>query len=97
MSDWTAADLSFGKQVEDFERVVKVNLVGNFIVAQAVARVMRDQSPDAKGFRGVVGADDAYAQKMVAHDGGRRLDRGIGACISAHAAGVPAPPGRPCT
>jgi NAD(P)-dependent dehydrogenase (short-subunit alcohol dehydrogenase family) len=39
---------------EDFERVVKVNLVGNFIIAQAVARVMRDQTPDAKGFRGAI-------------------------------------------
>src|SRR5947209_13806087 len=29
----------------EFERIVRVNLVGNFIVAQAVGRVMKDQSP----------------------------------------------------
>ncbi len=39
---------------EDFERVVKVNLIGNFIIAQAVARVMKDQTPDSKGFRGAI-------------------------------------------
>jgi NAD(P)-dependent dehydrogenase (short-subunit alcohol dehydrogenase family) len=38
----------------EFERIVRVNLVGNFIVAQAVARVMKDQAPDDKGLRGAI-------------------------------------------
>jgi NAD(P)-dependent dehydrogenase (short-subunit alcohol dehydrogenase family) len=38
----------------DFERIVRVNLVGNFIVAQAVGRVMKDQTPDAQGLRGAI-------------------------------------------
>lgn len=40
--------------VEEFERIVRINLVGNFIVAQAVGRVMKDQSPEAKGQRGSI-------------------------------------------
>ena len=35
----------------DFERIVRVNLVGNFIVAQAVGRVMKEQTPNEKGLR----------------------------------------------
>ncbi len=38
----------------DFERIVRVNLVGNFIVAQAAGRVMKDQTPNAKGQRGAI-------------------------------------------
>jgi NAD(P)-dependent dehydrogenase (short-subunit alcohol dehydrogenase family) len=38
----------------DFERIVRVNLVGNFIVAQAAGRVMKDQTPDVKGVRGAI-------------------------------------------
>jgi NAD(P)-dependent dehydrogenase (short-subunit alcohol dehydrogenase family) len=38
----------------DFERIVRVNLVGNFIVDQAAGRVMKDQEPDKKGFRGAI-------------------------------------------
>jgi NAD(P)-dependent dehydrogenase (short-subunit alcohol dehydrogenase family) len=38
----------------DFERIVRVNLVGNFIVAQAVGRVMKEQAPDARGLRGAI-------------------------------------------
>ena len=38
----------------DFERIVRVNLVGNFIVAQAAGRVMKEQTPDIKGVRGVI-------------------------------------------
>jgi NAD(P)-dependent dehydrogenase (short-subunit alcohol dehydrogenase family) len=38
----------------EFERIVRVNLVGNFIVAQAVGRVMKDQSADEKGLRGAI-------------------------------------------
>ena len=40
--------------VEEFERVVRVNLVGNFIIAQAVGRVMKEQAPDDKGLRGSI-------------------------------------------
>ncbi|NNM87964.1 MAG: SDR family oxidoreductase [Phycisphaerae bacterium] len=36
----------------DFEAIVRVNLVGAFIVAQAAGRAMKSQSPDAKGQRG---------------------------------------------
>jgi NAD(P)-dependent dehydrogenase (short-subunit alcohol dehydrogenase family) len=39
---------------EDFEKVVRVNLVGNFIVDQAAGRVMKDQTPDRKGLRGSI-------------------------------------------
>src|SRR5580704_11619963 len=38
----------------EFERIVRVNLVGNFIVAQAAGRVMKDQTPDKKGLRGAI-------------------------------------------
>jgi NAD(P)-dependent dehydrogenase (short-subunit alcohol dehydrogenase family) len=38
----------------EFERIVRVNLVGNFIVAQAAGRVMKDQTPGKKGQRGVI-------------------------------------------
>lgn len=39
---------------EEFERIVRVNLVGNFIVAQAAGRVMKDQAPDVQGLRGAI-------------------------------------------
>ncbi len=39
---------------EEFARIVNVNLVGNFIVAQAAGRVMKDQTPDAHGLRGSI-------------------------------------------
>ena len=45
-----AADLS----IADFERVLKVNLTGNFIVAQAVGRIMLAQTPDKLGIRGSI-------------------------------------------
>ncbi|MDB5290610.1 MAG: dehydrogenase, short-chain alcohol dehydrogenase like protein [Phycisphaerales bacterium] len=38
----------------EFERIVRVNLVGNFIVAQAAGRVMKEQTPDKKGVRGSI-------------------------------------------
>lgn len=38
--------------VEEFERIVKINLTGSFIVAQEAGKVMKDQQPDAKGQRG---------------------------------------------
>jgi NAD(P)-dependent dehydrogenase (short-subunit alcohol dehydrogenase family) len=37
---------------EDFERIVRVNLTGSFIVCREAARVMKEQSPGAKGERG---------------------------------------------
>jgi NAD(P)-dependent dehydrogenase (short-subunit alcohol dehydrogenase family) len=40
--------------VAEFERIVRVNLTGSFIVAQAAGRVMKDQKPDAKGQRGAI-------------------------------------------
>lgn len=40
--------------VEEFERIVKINLTGSFIVAQAAGRVMKDQTPDAQGLRGSI-------------------------------------------
>ena len=45
-----AVDLS----IADFERVLKVNLTGNFIVAQAAGRIMLKQSPDHVGIRGSI-------------------------------------------
>ena len=38
----------------EFERIVRVNLVGNFVVAQAAGRVMKDQTPDSRGIRGCI-------------------------------------------
>ncbi|HEY2588739.1 MAG TPA: SDR family oxidoreductase [Tepidisphaeraceae bacterium] len=40
--------------VAEFERIVRVNLNGSFIVAQAAGRAMKDQTPDAKGQRGSI-------------------------------------------
>jgi NAD(P)-dependent dehydrogenase (short-subunit alcohol dehydrogenase family) len=39
---------------EDFEKVVKTNLVGSFIVDQAAGRIMKDQTPAANGLRGCI-------------------------------------------
>ncbi len=40
--------------VEEFEKIVRVNLVGNFIVAQAAGRIMKDQKPAHRGERGCI-------------------------------------------
>lgn len=45
---------SLDMPVAEFERIIRVNLTGSFIVAQAAGRVMKDQSPDAKGQRGSI-------------------------------------------
>jgi len=37
---------------DEFRRIVDVNLTGSFLVAQAAARAMKDQTPDARGERG---------------------------------------------
>ncbi|HEX8520927.1 MAG TPA: SDR family oxidoreductase [Tepidisphaeraceae bacterium] len=39
---------------EEFERIVRINLTGSFIVARETAAVMKDQTPDAQGQRGNV-------------------------------------------
>jgi NAD(P)-dependent dehydrogenase (short-subunit alcohol dehydrogenase family) len=40
--------------VDEFERIVHVNLTGSFIVAQTAARIMQQQSLDAQGLRGSI-------------------------------------------
>jgi NAD(P)-dependent dehydrogenase (short-subunit alcohol dehydrogenase family) len=40
--------------VEEFERIVRINLTGSFIVARNAARVMKDQAADARGHRGSI-------------------------------------------
>ena len=40
--------------VAEFERIIRVNLIGNFIVCQAAGRVMKDQTPHATGQRGCI-------------------------------------------
>jgi NAD(P)-dependent dehydrogenase (short-subunit alcohol dehydrogenase family) len=37
---------------EEFERIVRINLTGSFIVARESARAMKEQQPDEKGQRG---------------------------------------------
>jgi len=43
---------SIDVSLHDFERIVKTNLIGSFVVAREAARAMKDQSPDAQGLRG---------------------------------------------
>jgi 3-oxoacyl-[acyl-carrier protein] reductase len=45
---------SLDVSVEEFERIVKTNLTGSFIVAKAAARVMKDQTPGPHGHRGSI-------------------------------------------
>jgi len=40
--------------VEEFRRIVDVNLVGTFLVDRAAGRAMKNQSPDAQGYRGSI-------------------------------------------
>jgi NAD(P)-dependent dehydrogenase (short-subunit alcohol dehydrogenase family) len=40
--------------VEEFERIVRINLTGSFIVARSAAWVMKDQAPDSRGQRGSI-------------------------------------------
>jgi NAD(P)-dependent dehydrogenase (short-subunit alcohol dehydrogenase family) len=40
--------------VSEFERIVKVNLTGSFIVARAAAKAMKDQNPGPHGERGAI-------------------------------------------
>jgi NAD(P)-dependent dehydrogenase (short-subunit alcohol dehydrogenase family) len=39
---------------EEFERIVRVNLTGSFIVNQAAGRVMKEQQPNERGQRGSI-------------------------------------------
>jgi NAD(P)-dependent dehydrogenase (short-subunit alcohol dehydrogenase family) len=45
---------SLEMDVAEFDRIVRVNLTGTFIVNQAAGRVMKEQSPDAQGLRGSI-------------------------------------------
>jgi len=40
--------------VDDFERIVRINLTGSFIVAQQAGRAMKDQQPNDTGERGCI-------------------------------------------
>jgi NAD(P)-dependent dehydrogenase (short-subunit alcohol dehydrogenase family) len=40
--------------IEEFRRIIDVNLTGTFIVNQAAARIMKEQSPGAHGERGSI-------------------------------------------
>ncbi len=40
--------------VSEFKRIVDVNLVGNFAVAQAAGRMMKEQKPNERGERGSI-------------------------------------------
>lgn len=40
--------------VEEFDRIVRINLTGTFAINQAAGRVMKDQAPDAQGLRGCI-------------------------------------------
>jgi NAD(P)-dependent dehydrogenase (short-subunit alcohol dehydrogenase family) len=40
--------------IEEFRRIVDVNLTGSFIVAQAAGRAMKEQKPDERGERGSI-------------------------------------------
>lgn len=39
---------------DEFERIVKINLTGSFIVAREAGKVMKDQQPNANGERGSI-------------------------------------------
>jgi NAD(P)-dependent dehydrogenase (short-subunit alcohol dehydrogenase family) len=40
--------------VSEFDRIVRINLTGSFIVAQQAGRIMKEQKPDAQGLRGAI-------------------------------------------
>lgn len=45
---------SLDMALEDWERIIRINLTGAFLITQAVGRVMKNQTPDAKGLRGAI-------------------------------------------
>jgi NAD(P)-dependent dehydrogenase (short-subunit alcohol dehydrogenase family) len=54
--------------LEEWERVMRVNLTGTFLICQAVGRVMRAQNPDAQGLRGAI-VNIASLNTFVAFEG----------------------------
>jgi gluconate 5-dehydrogenase len=40
--------------IEEFERIVRINLTGSFIVAREAAKIMKEQAPDGRGQRGSI-------------------------------------------
>lgn len=54
--------------VEQFERIIRINLVGSFIIAQAIGRLMKDQAPDSAGIRGSI-VNIASISSFVALEG----------------------------
>ena len=54
--------------LEDWDRIIRVNLTGNFLIAQAAGRAMKDQPPDDKGLRGAI-VNIASLSSFVALEG----------------------------
>jgi len=40
--------------LEEYERIIRINLIGSFIVNQAAGRIMKDQAPNARSVRGCI-------------------------------------------
>jgi NAD(P)-dependent dehydrogenase (short-subunit alcohol dehydrogenase family) len=45
---------SLNLSVAEFERIMRINLTGSFIVGREAGRAMKNQSPDARGHRGSI-------------------------------------------
>ncbi|MGA2584824.1 MAG: SDR family oxidoreductase [Tepidisphaeraceae bacterium] len=45
---------SLNVTVEEFDRIVRTNLTGSFIVGREAGRAMKDQAPDSRGQRGSI-------------------------------------------
>jgi NAD(P)-dependent dehydrogenase (short-subunit alcohol dehydrogenase family) len=45
---------SLEAKIEDFERIIRINLTGTFIINQAAGRVMKDQASNERGERGCI-------------------------------------------
>ncbi len=54
--------------IVEFERIIRINLIGSFIAAQQAGRIMKDQQPDAQGIRGAI-LNVASASSFVALEG----------------------------
>jgi NAD(P)-dependent dehydrogenase (short-subunit alcohol dehydrogenase family) len=54
--------------LEEWERLIRINLTGTFLICQAVGRVMRRQKPDAQGQRGAI-VNIASLNTFVAFEG----------------------------
>lgn len=44
----------FDLSLDDWERILRVNLTGTFLCCQAAGRIMRDQPPDSRNVRGAI-------------------------------------------